>query len=88
MKAFKLEVGKTLFNSQVSAVLKHCIFVNGLLIEESSILPRLKQEQVKLEGLLGDLVDTFNELEVLLEGEAFPHLQKKLKVHSIMRKTC
>ena len=87
-KAFKLEVGKTLFNSQVSAVLKHCIFVNGLLLEESLILPRLKQEQVKLECLLGDLVDKFNELEVLLEGEAFPQLQKNLKVHSIMRKTC
>ena len=64
-KALKLELVKKTFNSQVSTLLKHCIFVNGLLSEESLILPRLKQEQAKLEVLLGDLVDTFNELEVL-----------------------
>ena len=55
--------------------MKQCIFVNGLLSEESLILPRLKQEQAKLKGLLGDLVDTFNELEVLLDGEV--ELQNK-----------
>ena len=43
------------------------------------ILPRLKQEQAKLEGLLGDLVDTFNELEVLLEGEVDPQLLNKFE---------
>ena len=71
-KGYKMEGVKKRFNSQISTLLKHCIFVNGLLSEESLILPRLKQEQAKLEGLLGDLVDTFNEFEVLLEGEVDP----------------
>ena len=39
----------------------------------------MKQEQAKLEGLLGDLVDTFNELEVLLEGEVDPQLLNKFE---------
>ena len=43
------------------------------------IFPKLKQEQAKFEGLLGDLVDTFNELEVLLEGEVDSQLQNKFK---------
>ena len=46
-----LPQGET-YNSQVSALLKHCIFVNGLS-EESLILPRLKQEQVKLQDFFG-----------------------------------
>ena len=70
---------KKRFNSHVSTLLKHCIFVNGLLSEESLNLPRLKQEQAKLEVLLGDLVDTFNELEVLLEGEVDPQLLNKFE---------
>ena len=32
-----------------------------------------------MKGLLGDLVDTFNELEVLLEGEVDPQLQSKFE---------
>ena len=78
-KGYKLEGVKKRFNSQISTLLRHCIFVNGLLSEESLILPRLKQEQAKLEGLLGDLVDTFNELEVLLEGEVDPQLLNKFE---------
>ena len=78
-KAFKLEGVKKTFNSQFSTLLKHCIFVNSLLSEEYLILPKLKQEQAKFESLLGYLVDTFNELEVLLEGEVDPQLQNKFK---------
>ena len=78
-KGYKLEGVKKRFNSHVSTLLKHCIFVNGLLSEEPLILPRLKQEQARLEGLLGGPVDTFNELEVLLEGEVDPQLLNKFE---------
>ena len=78
-KAFKLEGVKKTFNSQVSTLLKHCIFVNGLLSDESLILPRLKQEQAKFEDLFCNLVDTFNEFKVLLEGEVDLQLQNKFE---------
>ena len=87
-KAFKLEGVKKIFNLQVSTPLKHCIFVNGLLSEESLILPRLKQEQAKFKGLLGDLVDIFNELEVFWRARLIHNFKVNLKVHNIMHKTC
>ena len=43
------------------------------------IFPRLKQEQVQLEDLFSDLVDTINELVVILEGEVDPQLQNKFE---------